>query len=135
MTSQPVPPTSTQGASSGRQGASDAPSASANGQHEQLHVTMAIQRLQADLQLINTRLETLESERKAAPTPAKPGAGAVAVAHKRSTVDQVGSFAVTYNSLPQVPSFFPFFRFFWLWFLMPVCVCVRVCVCVCVCSV
>jgi len=82
---------------------------------EQLHVTMAIQRLQADLQLINSRLETLEHYRKELMTAQKlTDSGAKKVeTNKRSSVDQVGSFAVTYNSLPQVvplsvPKWFPF---------------------------
>ena len=66
---------------------------------EQLHVTMAIQRLQADLQLINSRLETLEHYRKELMTTQKLDSGAKKVeTNKRSSVDQVGSFAVTYNS-------------------------------------
>lgn len=76
---------------------------------EQLHVTMAIQRLQADLQSINSRLEALELHRKEV-TLMDNGRQATT---KHSTVEQVGSFAVTYGSIPSVnqlslPSWFPF---------------------------
>lgn len=76
---------------------------------EHLHVTMAIQRLQADLESINKRLESLESHRKDLPT----GNGNNNKSGGRSTVEQVGSFAVTYGSLPSVtrlslPAWFPF---------------------------
>lgn len=75
---------------------------------EQLHVTMAIQRLQADLQSISSRLEALE--RHATPNGSDDAKNKLL---KRSTVEQVGSFAVTYSSLPSVnrlslPKWFPF---------------------------
>jgi len=79
---------------------------------EQLHVTMAIQRLQADLQSINTRLEALELHRKEL-TLMENGQRQQQGSTKHSTVEQVGSFAVTYGSIPSVnqlslPSWFPF---------------------------
>lgn len=78
---------------------------------EQLHVTMAIQRLQSDLQSINSRLEALELHRKE--MSANGNHTDVARKTKHSTVEQVGSFAVTYGSLPSVnqlslPTWFPF---------------------------
>ena len=74
---------------------------------EQLHVTMAIQRLQADLQSINNRLDALEKTQQAAATT-QPTAN-----NKRSTVEATGSFAATYSAIPSVnqlslPSWFPF---------------------------
>ena len=71
---------------------------------EQLHVTMAIQRLQTDLQSINNRLDALEKSSKQ---------HQVATTVKRSTVEQTGSFAATYSAIPSVnqlslPSWFPF---------------------------
>lgn len=81
---------------------------------EQLHVTMAIQRLQSDLQSINSRLEALELHRKEL-TLMNNGnhSDGLTKKSKHSTVEQVGSFAVTYGSLPSVnqlalPSWFPF---------------------------
>lgn len=80
---------------------------------EQLHVTMAIQRLQADLQSFNSRLEALELHRKETTLMNNGSASDVGLKNGRSTVEQVGSFAVTYGSLPSVtrlslPSWFPF---------------------------
>lgn len=60
---------------------------------EQLHVTMAIQRLQADIASLNGRLEALEQGRKDFSTD-KPV--------QRSTVEQIGSFASTYSTIPNV---------------------------------
>ena len=85
---------------------------SSNGESgEQLHITMAIQRLQADLQSINSRLEALELHRKE--TTSNGSLTDAGRKSKHSTVEQVGSFAVTYGSLPSVnrlslPSWFPF---------------------------
>ena len=81
---------------------------------EQLHVTMAIQRLQADLQSINSRLEALELHRKELTLMDNGGQSRQGSNNtKHSTVEQVGSFAVTYGSIPSVnqlslPSWFPF---------------------------
>ncbi|XP_046450132.1 acyl-CoA-binding domain-containing protein 5-like [Daphnia pulex] len=82
---------------------------------EQLHVTMAIQRLQADLQSINSRLEALEIHRKESTLMenGQPRQQQQQGSTKHSTVEQVGSFAVTYGSIPSVnqlslPSWFPF---------------------------
>ncbi|EFX71551.1 hypothetical protein DAPPUDRAFT_308844 [Daphnia pulex] len=82
---------------------------------EQLHVTMAIQRLQADLQSINSRLEALELHRKESTLMenGQPRQQQQQGSTKHSTVEQVGSFAVTYGSIPSVnqlslPSWFPF---------------------------
>ena len=80
---------------------------------EQLHVTMAIQRLQSDLQSINSRLEALELHRKEMMVMSNGSLSDSAKKSKHSTVEQVGSFAVTYGSLPSVnqlslPSWFPF---------------------------
>jgi hypothetical protein len=80
---------------------------------EQLHVTMAIQRLQADLQSINSRLEALELHRKELTLMDNGGQSRQGNNTKHSTVEQVGSFAVTYGSIPSVnqlslPSWFPF---------------------------
>lgn len=80
---------------------------------EQLHVTMAIQRLQSDLQSINSRLEALELHRKEMSVMNNGNHTDVARKTKHSTVEQVGSFAVTYGSLPSVnqlslPTWFPF---------------------------
>ena len=74
---------------------------------EQLHVTMAIQRLQADLQSINNRLDALEKNHQSSKQHQ------VATTVKRSTVEQTGSFAATYSAIPSVnqlslPSWFPF---------------------------
>jgi len=74
---------------------------------EQLHVTMAIQRLQADLQSINNRLDALEKNQSNIKQQQ------VATTVKRSTVEQTGSFAATYSAIPSVnqlslPSWFPF---------------------------
>ena len=77
---------------------------------EQLHVTMAIQRLQADLQSINNRLDALEKtqQQQQAAATTQPTAN-----NKRSTVEATGSFAATYSAIPSVnqlslPSWFPF---------------------------
>ena len=80
---------------------------------EQLHVTMAIQRLQSDLQSINSRLEALELHRKEMMVMSNGSLSDSAKKSKHSTVEQVGSFAVTYGSLPSdnqlsLPSWFPF---------------------------
>lgn len=62
---------------------------------EQLHVTMAIQRLQADIASLNGRLEALERGRiDSSSTDNK--------LVQRSTVEQIGSFASTYSTIPNV---------------------------------
>ena len=93
---------------------------------EQLHVTMAIQRLQGDLQHISQRLELLEIHRKESQLLASAaenvqGGKTTKMSNgraKHSTVEQVGSFATTYSSLPQVvpltiPKWFPFQNVNW----------------------
>jgi hypothetical protein len=79
-----------------------------SGTGEQLHVTMAIQRLQADLQAINNRLDALEKTQQTSNS-----AGSTTPLNKRSTVEATGSFAATYSAIPSVnqlslPSWFPF---------------------------
>lgn len=67
---------------------------------EQLHVTMAIQRLQADLQSISSRLEALELQRsKESSSSAANGRDKLI---NRSTVEQIGSFASVYSTIPNV---------------------------------
>jgi len=73
---------------------------------EQMHVTMALQRLQADLNVMNKRLESLETQRN----KESPG--------QSSSVEQIGSFATVYSSLPwtvpnSIPSWFPFKNMNW----------------------
>ena len=64
---------------------------------EQLHVTMALQRLQADLQAINGRLEALEMNQR------KDSSGSSNnKLINRSTVEQIGSFASVYSTIPNV---------------------------------
>jgi hypothetical protein len=81
---------------------------------EQLHVTMAIQRLQADLLIINSRLEALEMQH--IHDTKKPTVNSQQPVD-RSTVEQIGSFAATYSSIPSVelslPNWFPFKNMNW----------------------
>lgn len=75
---------------------------------EQLHVTMAIQRLQADLDKIQRRLDSLESQRK-------ENGNTSTTTH--SSVEPFGTFSSVYNSLPCVPhatpTWFPFRNMNW----------------------
>lgn len=75
---------------------------------EQLHVTMAIQRLQADLDTIQRRLDSLETQRKESGNTSST---------THSSVEPFGTFSSVYNSLPCVPyaapSWFPFRNLNW----------------------
>lgn len=71
---------------------------------EQLHVTLTVQRLQADLQKINARLDALEAQRHSFN---------VTDGSTRSSVDKVNSLVRTYNSITgsnhrSLPAWFPF---------------------------
>lgn len=72
--------------------------------HEELlHVNLAVQRLQTDLEKINARLDALEIQRQLI----------AAESSSRSSVDRMGTLVRTYNSITgsnhrTLPSWFPF---------------------------
>ena len=75
---------------------------------EQTHILAVVQRLQEDLQALSKRLDSLETRKVT-----NMGSEVPSAKPKRSTVEQVGSLAATYSSLPQVvplslPEWFPF---------------------------
>jgi len=82
---------------------------------EQLHVTMAIQRLQADLDTIQRRLDSLETQQQRTDSGTTSSSNDTPT---HSSVEPFGTFSAVYNHLPSVvpvstPSWFPFKQMNW----------------------